>query len=137
MTPDNGSTAMVDKRWPRWVLAVYWGLLFTATHWPLAATMPIAGQVEIADKLLHFSAFALLAWLLAWVWQLHPAYDNWPAMVGVWLLVAIYGGFDELSQPLVGRSCHLLDWLADLMGAAFGLWVYALHAGKRPASRAD
>jgi VanZ family protein len=43
------------------------------------------------------------------------------------LVRASYGALDELSQliPIVHRSCDLLDWIADMTGAAVGLAVFA------------
>ena len=35
-------------------------------------------------------------------------------------LLAVVGAFDEITQPLVGRDCELLDWCADVVGAVVG-----------------
>ena len=29
----------------------------------------------------------------------------------------IYAAFDEVTQPIVGRSMELMDWVADITGA--------------------
>ena len=48
------------------VLAVYWLTLVTATHWPLRF-LPRDKPLLASDKLLHFSAYAGLAFLLSMV----------------------------------------------------------------------
>jgi VanZ family protein len=35
-------------------------------------------------------------------------------------IVAIYGAFDEMTQPLFGRNCDWHDWSADLQGGLVG-----------------
>ena len=90
-------------------LAVYWALLFTATHIP-ASHMP---DTHVSDKLEHFLSYGLLGGLLYLaLWSSRPARRN----LG-WLVLAIgaaYGAVDEWTQalPFIRRSCELRDWLA-------------------------
>jgi hypothetical protein len=103
---------------------VYWVALAVGTHWP-RITLPFDGAGGI-DKVLHFSAFAGLAFLLA------LAVRQWrPLGLLQYLLLAaallIYGAIDEATQLLVpGRSCELADWLADAAGAVAGLATFAV-----------
>jgi len=77
----------------------------------------------VSDKSLHFWTYGVLGALLL------RALANavWAAMtvrmaVGAWLLAIGYGVFDELHQAFVpGRSMSLLDWTADVGGAALGI----------------
>ena len=41
------------------------------------------------------------------------------------LFSAVYGIIDELHQSLIpGRSCDILDWIADILGAFLSFFVY-------------
>jgi VanZ family protein len=47
--------------------------------------------------------------------------------VALWAVVGIYGVFDELTQGFVPRRTpDLKDWIADAIGAAIGLSLFAL-----------
>lgn len=102
-------------------LVGYWIALFVGTHLPVT-------QVHIKgnDKLLHYAAYSGLALLLTLVL-------NWRAKGGLrlghCLLVifglAVFGGFDELTQPWVNRQADWLDWFADLAGIVTGTLIGA------------
>jgi VanZ family protein len=76
--------------------------------------------LETTDKLLHFSAYAGLAFLVALNWWLRRPFGWRQGLVAV-ALVAVYGMVDELTQIPVGRDCELFDWVADLAGSASGV----------------
>ncbi len=101
--------------------AVYWIAMFVGTHWPKGPHLPISG----GDKVMHFSAYLGLALLLSL-----STLSWWPVLwlksIGIVGLLACYGAFDEMTQPLVGRDCELLDWCADMTGVllAVGLWLW-------------
>jgi len=99
----------------------YWVSLFIATHWP--NNLPILGGGQ-ADKVVHFAAFGLLAFLLAAATQTRGLRQTRGTLVLLWSVVALYGMADELLQTPVGRSCEFYDWLADAIGAAIGLAVF-------------
>lgn len=105
-------------------LAAFWLALFIATHLPKEAAVPLPAQW--GDKLLHFSAYMLLALLLATVWELAGGVLTIRHLVFAWLAILLYGAFDEISQSFVGRDCELLDWTADALGAALGLAIFLL-----------
>ena len=106
----------------RIALPVYWLALFTATHWP---RVPIPGEIPNSDKLLHFTAFALLA-VLFWVFvrargRLGPR--------TVWIAAAVllpYAGLDEWLQQFTGRYTDAMDFLANATGVAVALAVLEL-----------
>ena len=50
----------------RWLLAVYWVAMLIGTHTPPRFK---AVHEELGDKVMHFAAFAGLAWLVAMAWQ--------------------------------------------------------------------
>ena len=73
------------------------------------------------DKLLHATEYAGLAALLVLgLTHLGTMGMRRAALLAI-LLAAAYGATDELHQYFVpGRSCDLIDWLADLTGACAG-----------------
>jgi VanZ family protein len=92
----------------------------------LPSTPPAAREVN--DKLQHALGFALLAWL--WcraIARVRPGSSLRFSGIGAFLVSVALGGALELWQGLLGyRSCELLDWVADGVGAAAGA---VLHAG--------
>jgi VanZ family protein len=105
----------------RVLLAGYWLTLLVATHLPAQVAGLPRNQ---ADKLIHFVAYAVLAWLLASAWQASVGRLNARHLKFAWLVVVLYGAIDEITQPLVGRTMSVADWLADAAGAAVGLIVF-------------
>lgn len=102
-----------------WALVAYWLLLLGATHWPIPRPIKSA---QMGDKIVHFVAYAVLACLLIvelW-WRKR---SSWRAYLAVFVGLAIFGGLDELTQPLVNRSADWFDWFADVAGIAVGLLV--------------
>lgn len=120
------------------VLAVYWVVICVATHWP-AELRPL--EEHYLDKVVHFFAYGTLAWLMAWAWRHRVAEQGWRFVIGMWAIAAAYGAVDEWLQIPVGRHCELLDWLADVTGAALALclftWLVRSHesAADAPATR--
>jgi VanZ family protein len=104
-------------------LAVYWIALFVATHIPIDRVPRAVGS---ADKIAHLAAFAALAFLFATTWQLSAGHLMTRHLVWSWIVIAIYGGFEEITQPLVGRVASVVDWLADVTGAALGLVMFVV-----------
>ena len=103
-------------------LILYWIMLFTATSLP-AANLP---SVAISDKIKHFGAFFGLSVLLS----LTLLYQNKNLLFKNYFLAAalvissIYGLLDEIHQSFVpGRNSEFLDWIADSLGAAVGVFV--------------
>src|SRR5690349_15212493 len=90
---------------PRWilhriaivVLSFYWMALFCGTHTP----NPGVAIQQANDKVLHFSAYAGLAFLLAAVLTAFRLRVN--TLFSSWAVAAGYGALDELSQMLVAK----------------------------------
>lgn len=123
----------------RWLAArartlaiAYFSLLFAATHWPL----PPGAIPQGADKLYHFGAYGLLAFLVLAGWELSIKQRLEPKhFFAVWLAGAAYGVVDELTQIPVGRSADPRDWLADVVGVVCGVAAYlAIRAIVGPAA---
>lgn len=86
------------------------------------------------DKLAHFSAFALLAFLLTRALELSRVRLQRAAIFGA-LLGTLYGASDEIHQmftPL--RSPDPYDLIADALGAATGASLWAWLRARRRAS---
>ncbi len=118
-------TTLTPKRrlWslPRWV-------------WPVALAVGfslVSGQSDVAapaivnfDKLAHFLVFGLLGPLIARI----EGGGRWPGLGMGWavVLTSVYGGLDEWHQSYTpGRSVEFADWVADTLGAALAVTLYA------------
>ena len=84
--------------------------LCVAMLWPLEAPPPAP---EGSDKLVHFIAFAALAFPLARTGR----FGLLPVFIGA----SAFGGAIELIQPTFNRSADVNDWAADIMGVLFGI----------------
>jgi VanZ family protein len=115
------------------VLVLYWLAMFTGTHWP---NFNLERYPQNTDKVLHFSAYAGLAFLLALRLGLKRAAPGGEPLGlapmtrrdGLWIMALIvgYSIFDEVTQPYFGRTCDFFDALADWIGGSFGLGVFAM-----------
>lgn len=121
------------------VTAVYWLLLFTATHVPVPGSWAPGGDRQtIFDKVEHTVAFAGLALLLAATGAAfqQPLLRLIPAVLTA---IGVYGAVDELTQQFVPtRSPDVLDWFADMLGASLGILAFLLirlvvRSGAEPA----
>jgi VanZ family protein len=101
-------------------LVLYWIILLIATSLP-APDLP---DVWGSDKLKHFLAYAVLAFLLnltLLVQEKRPLSFKKAAFMTVGICL-MYGMFDEIHQMFIpGRSAELLDLAADLTGALTGV----------------
>ena len=84
--------------------------LTVAMLWPLDAPPPAP---EGSDKLVHFIAFAALAFPLARTGRL--------GLVVVFIGASAFGGLIELIQPTFNRSAEVGDWVADTVGVVIGI----------------
>ena len=90
--------------------------LSVAMLWPLEAPPPAP---EGSDKLVHFIAFAALAFPLARTGRL--------GLVAVLIGASAFGGLIELIQPSFNRSADMGDWVADTVGVAIGIGCGLLY----------
>ena len=121
----------VRSRWDRVALIAlpaYWVALFIATHYP---RVKIPDQLPGKDKLVHFTAFGLLAFL-RWRFELarRPISTRFAWITAVVLIA--YAAFDEYVQQFVGRFTDPLDFLANASGIIVILAVLELHRRWRP-----
>jgi VanZ family protein len=85
-------------------------VLTIAMLWPLEAPPPVP---EGSDKLVHFIAFAALAFPLARTGR----FGVIPVLIGA----SAFGAIIELIQPTFNRSAELSDWVADTLGVLVGI----------------
>ena len=91
-------------------------ILTVAMLWPLDAPPPAP---EGSDKLVHFIAFAALAFPLARTGRL--------GLVVVFIGASAFGGLIELIQPTFNRSADMGDWVADTVGVVIGIGAALLY----------
>jgi len=99
----------------RWVavLVAYAAGVFALSSLPAGGSSGILPVLH-GDKILHFLEFALF-YVLAW-----KAFPSRGRFV-VFVLAVAYAATDELHQLAVPtRDASLIDWLADVAGAAVG-----------------
>jgi VanZ family protein len=103
-------------------LALYWLALFVTTHIPSNFAALPGGST---DKIVHVTAFALLALLLATAWHLSVGQLGLRHMALAWIVLVLYGALDEWTQTFVGRQASLYDLASDALGALIGLVLFA------------
>jgi VanZ family protein len=105
------------------LLASYWPALFVFAHIPVPMWVRRAG---VSDKVLHFLVYLVLVFL---VWfAVSPNVRVSLRRAATWwvsLILVVYGIVDELVQGLVGRSCDIRDFGADVAGTATGLVLFS------------
>jgi VanZ family protein len=90
--------------------------LTVAMLWPLEAPPPAP---EGSDKLVHFIAFAALAFPLARTGRI--------GLLPVFIGASAFGGAIELIQPSFNRSADVNDWVADVVGVILGIGLGMLY----------
>jgi len=112
----------------RWTAAALYaaGIFILSSIPDLAPKGPrVVGIDKLAHAVLYFF-FAAVLW-----WALRGSGAAYAALFAV-LVAAVFGATDEFHQHFVpGRVMSLLDWLADLAGAA--LWPAVLRLKRRRA----
>lgn len=103
------------------LLPLYWLAIFIGTHLPPKALV----QLRASDKLLHFSAFFGLSFLICWAISTHPKHRYRNVIIAL-LICVVYAIFDEVSQIPVGRTADIKDFAADILGAISGASVYVV-----------
>lgn len=99
---------------------------YVVTHLPPGEHLRVARY----DKLLHFAGFTFLGMMALWQALSPGVMPSMSSVILILLMVGAYGAFDELSQPLVGRDCEFLDWVADAAGTIFGVAIiYLIQRG--------
>jgi len=97
-------------------------ILYVLTHIPPSRSTPIASHV--GDKTLHLVAYLGIGFILTY-WMhcffLKPTFLMACLSFGVG---ALFGAFDEWTQPFFNRVCDIEDWYADLSGLGCGIALF-------------
>ena len=95
-------------------------VLVFATHLPNVNTV-VRVPVPGFDKVLHFAAYGCQATLAIGVLCVtgRASFRNIIILIGA---LALFGGLDEITQPIFGRQAEFLDWVADCVGIALGVY---------------
>jgi VanZ family protein len=104
-------------------LLIYWPAIFILGHVPIPELVRKAG---VSDKSLHFISYLVLVFLL-WFTISPDMKVNWRRAAAWWVLLVTvwYGVVDEVLQGfVVGRSCDVMDFFADLTGVTTGLIIF-------------
>lgn len=86
---------------------------------------PPLEDVPLIDKWVHFVIYAGLVFA-AWLdrWHNKSTVGWWPFAVLICLFASLLGGLLELAQGCTGyRSCELLDFYADSIGALLATFI--------------
>lgn len=119
--------------WIRVALPLYWIALFASTHYP---TVQLPDQVPSNDKIIHFTAFGVLA---ALVWLFLRARARGATAKTAWLAALAlvpYATLDEYTQQFVGRDTDIADWIANISGITCALVICELVRRRAVARRA-
>jgi hypothetical protein len=109
--------------------------------WTLGPVPPDAGSVPYVDKIFHGCAYAVTVFLLLLAADWRPGrgpgrFPGSAAWIGI-AAIAVGGGL-ELVQHLTGRDTELGDWVADALGVALALVVWAtIRRRSAPAPRSS
>ena len=107
------SKTLLRVVWSLAILAVVIGSLLPAHSLP----MRMLDRLEISDKIEHFGAYALLAFLPA-------IHERLQRVLAAALCIAALGVGLEFGQRYApGRSFEVADMIADGLGICFGLAV--------------
>ena len=124
------------SRWSLWyrrIFPTYAAFLFCATHFPGLELRRIPGD----DKTAHFLAYGMLAFLF---WRFAGTFSaitsgRFAPLAALGLCA--WAAIDESTQPIMGRSAELMDWLVDCAGIALAIVGLELLRRVGFARRAD
>ncbi len=103
-------------------LAAYWVTIFILTSLPGRALPKVV--LIFTDKAKHLIAYLILSFLLNFAIHFQKKYKKYNDHSGItaFLIVAVYGLFDEIHQIFIpGRYFEWLDFLSDLIGSLIGI----------------
>jgi len=109
----------------RWLAVVLWmAVIFYVSAQPDLPHHPQATGDVVLKKTAHVVEYGILASLLYWAWGGDVRTHKKRAILGAWVVAALYAVSDELHQGFVpGRDSQALDVAFDLVGATLALLV--------------
>ena len=108
-------------------LIVYCLAIYIQSDLPSPEQIP---SFEFSDKILHFSAYAVMGVLFYRAYQTLRIKDNLRMLTLLSMLSAsLYGISDEIHQYFVPfRDADIMDVVANILGAVCGVTLYHLWA---------
>ena len=117
----------------RWVLIVYWVVMFVGTHWPEIERYGPERfwRIPHSDKLAHAGLYAV--WTAIWWWLLSAGGRRVAETAVNWLVLggAVYAIFDEATQAIVARDPSIYDFVADMVGLLMVVSILSLWQRRR------
>ena len=112
-------------------IVIYCFLIFIQSSYPSPESVP---DIPCFDKILHFSAYAILGALFFRAFKSLNRIDNIRILILLSILFSsLYGAGDELHQYFVPyRTADLMDALADIVGSLFGVYTYIFISSRFP-----
>lgn len=105
---------------------VAWISAFICTHIP-TSSIPRTG---LGDEWMHVVGYFFLGGIVLLTLRAHGVRLGRRVALAM-LVMTIYGGLDEITQPFFGRSASWTDLLADVAGTALACGVHAVLLRKR------
>ena len=104
-------------------LIIYCLAIYIQSDHPASEHIP---TFEFSDKILHFLAYAVMGVLFYRAYQTLHFKDNLRLLILLSIFSAsLYGISDEIHQYFVPfRDASILDVIADILGAIFGVYLY-------------
>ena len=117
----------------RWMLILYWVVMFVATHWPEIEEYAPQWGIPYSDELAHAGLYA--GWTVMWWWVLSAGGQQVGRAAINWLVIGgfVYAGFDEITQAVVDRTPAVSDFVVDVV-AVIGV-LAVLEAWQRRRTR--
>ena len=104
-------------------ILLYCLLIFIQSSYP---SPDIGPHWPFKDKILHFTAYALLGALFLRAFSTTPIKQNLKLIFALSILFSsLYGISDEIHQSFVPyRTADVMDALADFLGSTFGAYIF-------------
>ncbi len=106
------------------VVPFIWIVIVVVLHvMPVHITSESDFQIPFADKLVHFSMFGCLAFLLLRSLKFNFSLVKNSHYIAILFCCLAFGGIMEIVQGYAPtkRDCDVLDWFADVAGTSAGL----------------
>jgi VanZ family protein len=101
------------------MLVIYWIVLIIFAHIPIPESVR---QARVSDKSLHFLAYLVLTFLFWFTFKPNQKVILYKAGALVtFCIITFYGAIDEPIQTFFGRTCDVMDILANVSGTLAGL----------------
>ncbi len=113
----------------RWLPPVLWAA-FILVLTSIPAPLETPGGIPHLDKVAHLMLYAALGWFTGRALRTRRALPLALALTAI----GVFAAFDEWHQALFNRSPDAVDWVADVIGASFGLLVASRVGDVEPAA---